>query len=298
MMEIKPEESKGTMTFRVAMLYAGLLGLAACGGGGGSGSSEPAFNESPATIASTEQAEGAAEATRQGASQAISEDQAADSIPLGASISSFSNEELVRSHSLDLVEVANLPAGATTVVEGECGGSANITSNGSNHVTIVYNDYCLSIDGFDYVLNGTYDITYTLSGETITSFSADYDVTATYRGETYSSSGSISCQGESLTDCTVVSDFNGTNGRSYRITNLTVSGDEVNGYNVSARVYDGDVGYVDFQATGLVPCDGGGFSSGTIEFSDSNGGTVTVVFSGCGAYTVTYDGVATLVSQG
>lgn len=203
-----------------------------------------------------------------------------------------------RSHSLDLVEVASLPTGATTVVEGECGGSASITSNNSNHASVTYNDYCLPIDGFDYVLNGTYDIDYTLSGETITSFSADFDVTATYRGETYSSSGSISCSGADLMDCTIVSDFTGTNGHSYRITNLTISGDEFSGYNVSARVYDGDVGYVDFQATDLVPCDGGGFSSGTIEFSDSDGGTVTVVFSGCGSYTVTYNGVGTLVNQG
>ncbi|NWO04425.1 MAG: hypothetical protein HLX50_01575 [Alteromonadaceae bacterium] len=53
------------------------------------------------------------------------------------------------------------------------------------------------------------------------------------------------------------------------------------------------MGYVDYQASNLTLCENGyGFSTGSIRITDSTGSNVvTVNFSGCSTYTVTYQGV-------
>ncbi|WP_372987720.1 hypothetical protein [Marinobacter sp.] len=278
-----------------------VLGLTACGGGGGGGgssSSTTTFNESAATIASEADAKTAAEATTQAATQAVIEDEAANFAPVAAQINSFNPNEVTKDLSLEILEVANLPSGATYVYDGECGGSASVTSDNQSRMKIVYDNYCMPVDATsNYVLNGVYDVTYTLSGDQVTGFSADFDYAGTYAGETYRSKGNVSCTGEFLENCTYSSTFNGTNGRAYRISGVSVTGDQYSGYNISARVYDGDRGYVEFQGSGLIPCSGGGFSSGTITFSDSDGEVITATFSTCGEYTVTYKGSSVLVTQ-
>lgn len=278
-----------------------VLGLTACGGGGGGGgtsSSTTTFNESAATIASEADAKTAAEATTQAATQAVIEDEAANFAPVAAQIDSFNANEVTKDLSLEILAVANLPSGATYVYNGECGGSASVTTDNQSRMKIVYDNYCMPVDATsNYVLNGVYDVTYTLSGDQVTGFSADFDYAGTYAGETYRSKGNVSCTGEFLDNCTYSSTFNGTNGKAYRISGVSVTGDHYSGYNISARVYDGDRGYVEFQGTGLIPCSGGGFSSGTVIFSDSDGEVVTVTYSTCGEYTVTYKGSSVLVTQ-
>ena len=84
------------------------------------------------------------------------------------------------------------------------------------------------------------------------------------------------------------------NGLSYRVENI--EGDE---NDLSARVYDEDLGYFDIDASSLTySCDNGNFSTGTISILDSSGEEViSVSFPNCNDCVVTYGGNADTYSQ-
>jgi hypothetical protein len=152
------------------------------------------------------------------------------------------------------------------------------------------------VDG-NYVIDGFYDITFDNASQN--SYTATFDYTATYQGETYSTSGTYNCNFETAVGCTYTSNFSDREGRSYRAENVSVSGNASQGYNVNARVYSETHGYIDIRSSGLVPCDGGGFSSGEISVTDASGAAVvTATFSGCNDdYIVTYQGTTFVVAQ-
>ncbi|SDW34123.1 hypothetical protein [Marinobacter mobilis] len=290
--------------FRNALLLTGLLGLAACGGGGGGGddgstSGSVTFNTSQASVSSEDEAKAVSEASRQAASQGIYA-QDAFNFPIAAETDQVGATEDIVARTLDLVLSMNIPSAADTQsITGSCGGSADITAYSQTHFRVDYKDYCEAAEGGNMVLNGWVDMTFTYSGETLTSYDATFDITYNYLGESQNSAGSISCSGDMLDNCTYTTDFTGSDGERYRVTNVTVSGDNNLGFTVSARVYHQELGYVDFQGTDLIICtDGTGFSTGTITVTDASGVVATATFSGCGAdYTVTYDGVGYPVPQ-
>ncbi|MDX1756122.1 MAG: hypothetical protein R3175_08700 [Marinobacter sp.] len=281
-------------------MLAGSLGLAACGGGGGGSSDEgeATFKTSAATLTTAAEAETAAEATRQASSQAIYANTAL-ALPLAADVDSDSLAILVTDHAADLALASATATGFTTeTVEGTCGGSATGKATSETDFVVTYDDFCEPLDnGSEMLINGIVDLELTVENETVTAYAADFDLNIQTDGETYIEKGSLSCSGDNLDNCSYTSEFTGTNGKLYRVTNVSVSGDEYSGYQLSARVYDQELGYVDFNGSGLMLCSGGGFSAGTIDVSDASGTVATLTFGGCAEYTVTFKGSATVLPQ-
>ncbi|MBV2122508.1 MAG: hypothetical protein KUF74_13750 [Candidatus Thiodiazotropha sp. (ex Ctena orbiculata)] len=94
--------------------------------------------------------------------------------------------------------------------------------------------------------------------------------------------------------CEYYSDYQGYDNRTYRVTEVSVSGNEASGYLVSVRVYDPEHGY--FHVTTEVPltfdCATGRPSAGRIQIEAANGVTAVVEFISCTQYVVTFLGVA------
>ncbi|MDX1458557.1 MAG: hypothetical protein R3276_13290 [Marinobacter sp.] len=299
-MEYARQTSGGWQRFGYLLLLAGTLGLAACGGGGGGGSddNDSSFKTTAATLTTEAEAESAAEATRQASSQAIYAN-AALALPLAAEVDDESVTQDIVEHALELA-LANATATAftTETIEGTCGGTATGKANSDTNFVVTYNNFCEPLEnGANMVINGVVYLELTVSGDTVTAYSADFDLNIQSDGETYIEKGSLSCTGEYLDNCSYSSEFTGSNGKLYRVTNVSISGDEYSGYQLSARVYDQELGYVDFNGNGLMLCSGGGFSAGTIYVSDSTGLVATLTFSGCTDYTVTFKGSATVLPQ-
>lgn len=277
----------------VAALMALGLTIAGCGGSsGGSGDDDSfetaSFNEEAAVINDEDDAKTTAVATRESAQQAILEEEQPDQdFPTGITIAANGAELPIYEISLNLIETSVLPTGAKTSIAGDCGGKAvvNYTENGSEY-RIDYKDYCTALDGEKYVINGYYDWN---NFNDASNYEMRFDYTVSYLGETYRSKGTYKCSNGT---CAYQNYFVGTDGRQYRTENVSVSSSG-SSYSVSARVYDQDMGYVEYTSSGLVLCESGvGFSDGEITVSDDSGNTVTVTFAGCTDYTVTYNGSA------
>ncbi|WP_396588091.1 hypothetical protein [Bermanella sp. R86510] len=267
----------------VAMLS---MALAACGGsdGGSDGGSASGFtgSTSAATI-SAENEQDIAVASTVASKQAVNNSEAQGDIPIAAKSNQsalFAANDLVAS----TLQLLRIPTGVD-VSEDVCtdGGSASYEGDESN-ATVTYNN--CSFDGV--TANGTAVITTTAD-----SYRIEYkNFSITSNGETQTLNATISCD-SNFNNCTIRSDFE-ENGRSYRMENSSVSGDDSSGYNVEARVYDEEHGYVDFSATGLVfDCPNGNPSTGSISITDGQSNTAEVTFDSCSGYTVTVDGVGT-----
>jgi hypothetical protein len=114
--------------------------------------------------------------------------------------------------------------------------------------------------------------------------------------DTFNMSVTCTASNKLATDlsCEYYSDYHGYDNRTYRVSDITVSGNGSSGYRVSVRVYDPDHGYV--TVTTEIPvafeCDGGTPSAGRITVEGAEGTSVVVEFSSCSEYVVTLDGVA------
>lgn len=259
------------------------------GGSGGGGGFEPAnYNEEQAVVGSDEDAKTVSKAARESAQQAILEEEQPDSgVPGGVLITTTGDTLPVYDISLELLSAGVMPSGLEYVSEGECGGRA-VTNYAEDYSSqyIDYQNYCTSYGGEQYIIDGYFD--FDNLGDS-SSYQYSFDYVVTYRGETYRSRGTYSCNDNG---CSYRNYFVGTDGRQYRTENVSVSGSN-GSYSVSARVYDQELGYVDYDASNLILCDSGvGFSSGTITVTASSGTSITVSFSGCDSYTVTYNGTA------
>lgn len=292
--------------FVSALLAATALLLSACGGSGGgdndttgernetgSGTNYTG-SESAATVTADNQQE-IAFTSREGTERVIEQSEAGgSSFPTGVEVQDLN--ELVNTLTLNLLEAGQLPTAVTQTVEGDCGGNAVVESDDEGESgSIEYNNFCVSSEGETVVMDGRVEFSFT---ETL--YIMDYqDITLTYDGITQELDMEVRCEvsGETF-DCTYNSDFTGSDGRTYRSSNAEVTGSASTGYNVSARIYDPDHGYIDIEANNIVVCDGGGISSGSISVSDNSGSVVmTVEFSSCDTMTVTYDGSAEIYDQ-
>lgn len=104
----------------------------------------------------------------------------------------------------------------------------------------------------------------------------------------------LDCSG---VECSITTDIKGADGRIYRVVNLTVSGSDFSGYEISGRVYDPNHGYIDITTNSLdrlfFECTNGRPSSGQIMFDDGTN-SVTVTYNSCTQYTVDFNGNANL----
>lgn len=297
--------------------------LAACGGGGGGGSSssapDPGFsgNTSRATVDDTN-AEGLSRGVVQSASRVEVYDQ-----------SSLGGLRAANTEGLDIHIIAEdatdsfvdelvyrygnegLAARIDTTIDCDISGTARlifptltqgqpVPQTGSG--TLIYND-CSDFDFPNEAIDGTVDIGWNGFDETrgFQNFTVTINVTVTIAGRgSQRVVGTITCSnfGATCTSSIPLEDFTGEDGTDYRVENVEVTGNASSGYNMTARVYHETYGYVDIVATGLILCSNGNIQAGSIQVTDATGGVVlTVSFSNCDDYTVTFDGVSTVYPQ-
>lgn len=310
--------------FLPGLLVAASIGLAACGGSSSSDSGpdtdsgtgnlgDPSgtdfTNVKQATIFSDKDAAEVAYAATEGVYQGINSSNAENAIPIGGLVSEYDIREALALDARELAAavqpISGLPVGAIQTVEGTCGGSATINTgddefpeNGTASYKYTYTDYCLALDDTSsYNLDGTAEYSFTNVSGQLTKYTYSWDLTYKITGEdavTSRVTGTTTCLLESSTyTCTYSDDFTGPNGEVYRVENVAVTQSGNGTYDASARVYDTDVGYVDFSASGILQCSNGNFENGTIEITDSTGAVVVEVsFPDCNQCIVTFGGNA------
>jgi hypothetical protein len=115
-------------------------------------------------------------------------------------------------------------------------------------------------------------------------FAAHYELDNHHLG-----AGSLECADDSL-GCSSSRDYR-MGATHYRTEDSAVTGDERQGFTVGSRVYSDSLGYIDTLAIDMVPCNGGGFSSGLIGIADATSETVvTIEYTDCNQYKLTYHG--------
>ena len=145
----------------------------------------------------------------------------------------------------------------------------------------------------------------TVNGTATTTFTGDGGFTTVYQNFTVAYTDPIT--GEQVVEtienmtivcdgnygCSVQSDFVGTDGRTYRIEDMTVSGSDTSGWNVSATVYDPDLGSVNFETTDplMLDCPTGVPSSGALTMRGSNSVVATVTYTSCTEFQVCLEGI-------
>jgi len=168
--------------------------------------------------------------------------------------------------------------------------SDNISANNSSASGSITFTNCDTGDGV--VINGVV----TFSGNE-NNFTITYNnVTITGFGVSETLNATISCTTtNSSFDCTTTTSITGIDGRTYSVSNVSVSGNNSSGYNVTATVVDPTHGTITINASLIVfNCSAPNAdrpSSGTITVT-SGGQSGTVTFDSCSSYTVTFNGVA------
>lgn len=250
--------------------------LTACGGSSSSSSGSKTLG--PATIGDDNKQD-LVTAASLAAAEVKNTGNGTSNIPFAAEITLSPNLSKATELTNKVVAASLLPSAAE--IEDFCTtGSVDVSGNESNTV-IKYNN--CSYEGV--VISGTARVKQ--SGNTTTIIYDNF--TISQDGEKEVLNATITCTNES---CSVSSDFHDETGKSYTVSNSSISGDESTGYNISADVYDSEHGQISFTATNILfDCSNGYPSSGEITFSDG----VTqakVTFTNCNSYTLTIDGVA------
>jgi hypothetical protein len=258
----------------LSLIFFLALSLVSCGGSSSSGGSSGVTG--PATITSENQ-----EDLARAAALAAGEVKNGDDAPgaFGAAMSVSSEMTQANEWVLQSLELLNTPtaADASDICSS---GSASFESNNSA-TTVTYNN--CNIGG----IIATGSATIVTSGETITITYSNFRMVID--GEETVLNATITCVN---LDCTISSEFTDSTGKTYRVNNSSISGNDSSGYTISATVYDSEYGDISFTASAIkFDCSNGFPSSGSISISD---GTTTagVTFDSCTSYTITIDGVA------
>ncbi|WP_428253056.1 hypothetical protein [Gynuella sp.] len=286
----------------VTILFTLFL-LAGCGGEGGddsSGGSSASFSytgKTSAATASDSNYKDLALTGSYGSKMAIT----SNNVPSigGRSL----NQATILPNKL-VIQLTKTPSGTSRSTRTSQDMSAEICESGSavadgqgnensGDFTITFTNCAIDVgDGTTAIYNGVAHSVYSSDD----SFTISYqNFTIQYNGTTSSLNMTFSC--DSNLNCTSYNDFS-EDGITYRVSDASVYGDSSSGWNVSARVYHENYGYINIQASNLIMCDSGGFSSGSISITDSsNSEVISIVFDSCSSMTVTYNGNAETVSQ-
>jgi len=271
-----------------ALLCASIVLTTACSSSSGGGGA----NTSSATI-SADNAQALAIAGTEGVKQAA----ATNNTSLFAKTV---NQSPVQKVTVLLAQKASqdpaLAAAPSSISSSICiaGGSiAGFDTIGTSGGTVTFN----ACDTGSGVINGTMTVTSSTSGNVIT-YTVSANVTISYLGNTETVSYSSTCTFDQTTgaqSCTYDSSGTGIDGRTYSVSDINVSGDEINGYTVSAKVTDPDNGVVTITTTKAVKfgsCTNGQPISGAIKVSDGSN-TMTVTFIDCNNYSINFNGSTT-----
>lgn len=175
------------------------------------------------------------------------------------------------------------------------GGSVDATGTETNAVITFSN---CNIGG-GLVMDGVVTTTSSASGSVTTTTLTYTNFTVSFQGETETINLTATCttdtSGASVTSsCSYDSTGTGVDGRTYTVTNVTVSGDDFNGWSVSATITDPDNGQITITTNTPVTfnCTNGQPDSGSITVSDGSS-TMTVTYNDCDSFTVDFDGSTT-----
>jgi len=289
-----------------SILLVSSMGLAACGGGGGGGDGDTggggSFNSSSAATITDENAAemsvGAAEGTKKSINSSVAplgvvvSDREAVGALLEASADAL--REQASGPTLPMAITQDLSAqvctgGGTYVFQSDDIGTQSANPSGSG--TATYSN--CNFDGT--VIDGTALFEW---ADNFNHIDYTYDMTVSYGGQTYDVAGTMSCDFSASGGGCTYSENYVAGGRSYRVENIQVSGNNSSGYTVSARVVNSVYGYVDISATGITICANGNIGSGTVSVTDSSGNVVlTITFPDCDTMVATFDGVTQTAPQ-
>ena len=149
--------------------------------------------------------------------------------------------------------------------------------------SMTFNNLCFEDQTTRLILNGSlkFEQTDTSASITFTNFSVNID------GNQETFSGVFSCDA-TMSNCTISTDYAGSDGSIYRLADVDINGDSFTGYTVCATFYHHQFGQVTITTT--LPVTYGGCSiypsSGIITVSSSDGSNITITFSGC-SYSIT-----------
>lgn len=305
------------MKFIYAIALVATISVMGCSNGGGSTPNKdndiPAYtgSTSPAAISASNAEEIGTSAT-EGVVQAVEADTSGDILPFGVAINNDSTSHLnqklrdITRRLLDSRRNIDLPLGI--VLDGEddfpgigyCGGSITVPDDfGSTSMlngTIIYNNFCMDAgEGYGRMtINGSL-----IFSETETRISMTYrNLTVRYNGETYTMNSTFTCD-TSFTNCTMSSDYTGSDGSTYRMSDVSVSGSDSAGYSVDASFCHPSYGCVTIITTSPITfnCENDMPDSGAISYTGANGSSGTISFDNCTSYSGTYnDGSGGVVS--
>jgi len=168
-----------------------------------------------------------------------------------------------------------------------CGGSVavpdDIDPNASLNFSMTFNNLCYD-DGITVlVMNGVLGF-----AQTDTAFSISFtNFSTNISGNVETFTGTFTCD-TSVFNCTISSDFAGSDGNIYRLEDVDINGDAISGYSVSAVFYHNELGQVSlttitpitYGTCGLYP-DGGEISIGSTD-----GSQMSVIFNSDCTFTI------------
>lgn len=203
------------------------------------------------------------------------------------------NPSLAQTLTVSVAEQASQDPSFATTNFCETGSVIGFDTLGENGGTITY-DKCViggaTIDGTMVVITKSAGDTYTY---TITA-----DITITYLSEVESFDYSATCtfnQTSGAASCTYNSAALGIDDRKYSVSNISVDGNGISGYTVSATVTDPDHGNITISTNKPVTfnnCPNGQPDSGEIVVSDGTR-SMTVTFNDCDSFSINFNGSTT-----
>lgn len=171
-----------------------------------------------------------------------------------------------------------------------------------SYTTEDYLEGVFEMDFSEYYDDGEY---YSYQARGAELWSEDYDEVVTYyeymvvtdwTGETWTLYDNLEiCTG--MNSYEPVCTFEDTweeEGEAYRIEEAAVVGDDQSGFDVEAKIYDDENGFIEIDTTASVTanCSNKKLGSGSALFEGAEGSTGQITFDSCDSFTVTVDGVA------
>ena len=293
----------------LGLTLAALFILQGCGGGGGNSSSISASTPDPAVL-SRDNVHDLGIAAASGAKQVVVTDSAPDLAPKG----SVGTETLLQDIGVRIGKIASqrLKTTAAKAVAARlvdistelCNGGGTATADIPDSSTETNFEFdaafvdctIVSVDG-TVVVNGSMSVRYLETSSSITTTIAWNNLTLELLGSGVSEAlnGSMTCTASdkvNLSDLTCILDFAGLDGRTYRVSDASFTGDASAGYSIDATVIDPDHGVITIatEVPILFDCPDGNPSLGSIVFSGVGGDTGRIDFLNCSSYQVSYNG--------
>ncbi|MBL4606740.1 MAG: hypothetical protein JKY01_02790 [Pseudomonadales bacterium] len=295
--------------FKYSLPLCVFLAVTGCGGSDGGGSSVTSYNGSQEqAILSADNAE---QLTRTGTEGAMESTEGGSLPSFPSAISVTSSNEQAESAVVSILPqiLANLATSNTpsayqeeqacdvsgsvlATVDDSIANSTTETFPESGGMTMDFRD-CRNDD--NTTINGLATITFTGGG----GFTAVYqNFTVAYTDPNTQEAAVETIENLTMTcdaafTCSIQSDFVGADGRTYRISDMTVSGNDTSGWDVAATVYDPDLGYIviDTTANLMLDCPSGVPSSGALSITAANNVVATVEYTSCTEFVICLEGV-------